>query len=357
MHMPPYAHLLRTTIAAVALTTFFAGGPALAASAATAPQAVHHADAPSLGLVAVAQTGPYFDAIIAAGATKSFVVDRVNSGNAAVSARTYVGVVGTIVNGGFGAANATAPLSGASTWVDYPQQVLDLAAGEHSAADFTVTVPSDTPAGQYVSSIVLENAVASAGGSGEMTMNRIVRQAVAVSIRVPGAFAPAFSLGAASLGEVAGNTVVSVDTSNTGNQHLAPKGTMTMSDSTGKVISSHPITMGSFYAGMSTQVVVALTGQLPPGDYTMSLTLRDPLTGVQASAQNVALKIAAPDVFEQASQLFAPVTNLAPPGFTPLLIGLIVAGVLGLLVMAALGTRRLGRRLKRRTPAAEPFLP
>ena len=339
----------RVLITAVVLATLVAG-PALTASAAPLIQA----DVPPLGLVAIEQNGPFFDATIAAGSSLGFEIDRVNPNDAVVEARTYVGVVSTIVNGGFGAADSTVAATGASTWVDYPAQTFTLQPQEHNTAAFTVAVPTGTAPGQYVSSIVLENAVAEAG-TGQVALNRIVRQAVAISIRVPGALAPAFSLARASLGETAGNTVVAVRTSNDGNQHLAPEGTMIVSNSRGEVISTNTVTMGSFYAGMSTTVSVMLDGLLDAGDYTMTLKLADPLTGVAASALDVPLTVAEPHLFDKATELFAPLADLAPPGFTPLLIGLILAGVLGLLLVAGLGMRHLQRMRRARallTPAA-----
>jgi len=335
----------RGLVTAVAVATLVVAGPVLIAAA------VVETDAPTLGLIALDQNGAFFEATIAAGGAESFKVDRVNPNDAAVAARTYVGVVSTIVNGGFGAADSTASPSGASSWVDYTAETLTLQPQEHNTAAFTVAVPEGTAPGQYVSSIVLENTVAEAG-TGQIALNRVTRQVVAISIRVPGTLQPAFSLGRASLGETAGLSVVSVRTTNDGNQHLAPAGTMTLSTSAGEVLSTNDITMGSFYAGMSTTVVVTLGSQLEPGDYTMMLNLADPLTGVTASVLDVPLSVAAPDLFEQATEFFAPITNLAPPGFTPLLVGLLVAGVLGLLAVGIRGVRRLVlRRLGRESPA------
>jgi hypothetical protein len=342
-------------VAAVAALTLVVAGPALAASAAPLPSLLR-ADVPPLGLVALEQNGPFFDATIAAGDSQTFEVDRVNLNDAAVEARTYVGVVSTIVNGGFGAADSTAAVSGASTWVDYPAGLFTLEAQERNTAAFTVTVPADTAPGQYVSSIVLENAVAEAG-TGTVALDRVVRQAVAISIRVPGELEPTFSLGRASLGLTAGNTVVYVATENGGNQHLKPEGTMTLADATGAVIHTTPITMGTFYAATPTTVAVALGSQLAPGDYTLSLELTDPPTGVSASLVDVPLSIAEPDLFDQATEFLAPITNLLPPGFTPLLIGLLIAGLLGLIAAIILGIRHLRRRRRARpatASAAEP---
>jgi len=346
---------IRSPFLLITATVMLTFGPALAASAAPLP-GVLQADVPPLGLVALEESGPFFDATIAAGDTRSFEVERVNPNDAVVEARTYVGVVSTIVNGGFGAADSTAKISGASTWVDYPTGLLTLEAQERDTAAFTVTVPADTAPGQYVSSIVLENAVAEAG-TGTVALDRIVRQAVAISIRVPGELEPAFSLGQASLGLTAGTSVITVATENGGNQHLAPEGTMTLMDATGAVISTHPITMGSFYAGTSTSVAVALGSPLAPGDYTLTLELTDVPTGVSASVVDVPLSIAEPDLFDQAKEFLAPITNLAPPGFTPLLIGLLVAGLLGLILAAVLGIRHLRRRRRERLQALQSLQP
>jgi hypothetical protein len=321
-------------VTAAALAALLVAGPAAAAP-------LLRADVPPLGLTALGQNGAFFDVTIAAGESAQFEIDRVNPGDSSVEARTYVGVVSTIVNGGFGAADSTAAPSGASTWIDYPAGVFTLAAQEKNTAAFTVSVPAGTAPGQYVSSIVLENAVPDAG-TGQVALDRIVRQAVAVSIRVPGPLAPEFSLGRASLGEVAGSTVVSVRTSNDGNQHLAPAGTLTLADSDGALLSTHEIVMGSFYAGMSTTVAVNLGSLLAPGDYLLTLELADPLTGVTAGVFEVPLTVAAPDLFEQATDFFAPLENLAP-GFTPLLIGLLIAGLLGLLTVSVFGIRRMLR--------------
>ncbi len=41
--------------------------------------------------------------------------------------------------------------------------------------------------------------------------------------------------------------------------------------------------MGSVYAGTTVPLVVGLTGNLPDGDYTLSIALRDEATGSTAA--------------------------------------------------------------------------
>lgn len=327
---------LLTAGALLAVLSVLTTGP-VAALAATTP-----ADAPPLGLIALDQAGSFFDTTISPGESLSFEVERVNPTDSAVEAQTYVGMVSTIVNGGFGAGEATAAVSGASTWVDYPAGTLALAPLERSTAAFTVTVPADAAPGQYVSSIVLENSAPGAG-AGQIALDRRVRTAVAVSIRVPGDLAPAFSLGRATLEQGAGSQVVTVEASNTGNQHLAPAGTLTVTGADAAVISTTELTMGSIYAGTSTEVSVMLDSPLAPGDYTMTLTLADPLTGVEASVVDAPLSIAAPDLFAQLTEPLTGLLDLSPK-WAPLLIVLLVVGFIGFVAMSVFGFVTLNRR-------------
>jgi len=242
-------------------------------------------DSPQLSLAAVGQSGSYFDVIVAAGATISLQVALTNPGTAATLAHTYSASVFTIVNGGFGATDGTGPRTGATRWVDYPEAIVPLAAGATDTKSFTVTVPTGTPPGQYLSSIVLQSADSSKG-AGQVSLDHVLRQAIAISIRVPGSLKPQFSLGAVGYTRVGGRSVIEVSLSNVGNEHLKPTGTMTVKDANHSIVSEAPVTLGSVYAGMDTTVAVTLNGLLPPGKYTVSLTLTDSSTGAAATITN-----------------------------------------------------------------------
>lgn len=345
----------RVLTAAAAVLVMMLAGPAEHAHGALRPGALLM-EMPALGLVALGQPGSFFDVTIAAGDSVTLDVDRVNLSDVFVEARTYVGVVSTIINGGFEAGDGADTPTGASTWVNYPGSALTLAPRAHSPAAFAVSVPVGTAPGQYVSSIVLENAVPDAG-TGEIALNRVVRQVLAISIRVPGDLAPEFSLGRAVLGAEAGNTVVSVRTANNGNQHLWPEGTLTLRDSAGTVIATAPVTMGSFYAGTQTRITVALQGMLAPGDYRLALALTDRLTGARASIEEIPLNVAEPDLFAQGAPLFAPLSAVSPPLFTPILIGLILAGLLGLTALVVIAIASLVRSALRRSWGVESDSP
>jgi len=115
-----------------------------------------------------------------------------------------------------------------------------LPAGQANTRTFTVSVPTGTAPGEYLTSLILENDVA-IQGSGSVTLNQIVRQAVAVSIRIPGPLEPAFAFKAASHMITADRSVVDVQITNTGNSNLKPAGTLTIHDHTGKIVAQAPV--------------------------------------------------------------------------------------------------------------------
>jgi len=271
-------------VAAMVPITVFAflsfGGAVAAAGASPAP----------LGLEAVGQAGSFFDLTIAPGSTVTLGVARTNPGASVVTAHSYASSVFTIANGGFGAANAGVPAAGATRWVRYPDEMFSLAPGATNMKSFTVTVPAGTAPGQYISSIVLQNNTA-LPGEGAVALDRVVRVAVAISIRVPGPLNPRFSYGAASIATSAGNSVVSVALHNDGNQNLKPAGTMTIRDSAGKTVSRSPVAMGTVYAGMDTTLALTLRGELLPDHYTVAVDLTDSTTGAAAVVTDAAFTV------------------------------------------------------------------
>jgi hypothetical protein len=254
----------------------------------------------------------------------------------------------TIVNGGFGASDSNDQAAGATTWVHYPDDVFALAAGATDLKDFTVTVPSGTAPGQYISSIVLQNNDAMPG-EGQVALDRVVRQAVAISIRVPGRLSPRFSLGVASHDSTGGRSVVSVGLSNAGNQHLKPAGTMTIKDATAAVVSEAPVTMGSVYGGMDTSVAVTLDGLLLPGEYTVTLSLTDAATGVSASITDVPFTVVeavveAPSLIAQLPGIFQ--DAIEKPGLNTVILILVILVILAAVVAVILALRRLRKKTR-----------
>lgn len=268
---------------------------ALTLSVGSAGAAAHAADQPAdaLSLAAVGQTGGYFTVNAAAGSTTQLSVARGNTGTTATTARTYPANTYSIVNGGFGAETRDNAASGVTQWLSYKDEVLSLAAGQTSTTSFTVKIPAGTAPGDYLSGVVLENDVPIAG-SGSISLNQIYRHILAVSIRVPGPYAPAFTLAKPVHTYSGSNSVVGATIANTGNRNLRPVGTIVVKDSTAKIVSDAPVTMGSLYAHDTTSVQATLGGQLNPGKYTISIILKDAASGATAELVDAPFTVVKP---------------------------------------------------------------
>ncbi|WP_104198564.1 hypothetical protein [Cryobacterium sp. Y29] len=318
----------------------------------TAPAAALIEDRGLLALTAVGHNGSFFDVTVAAGSSSTLQVALNNQTESPIAVRSFAATVYSITNGGFGAREAGTPASGATLWVDYADTTFILAPDPATTRSFRVSVPAGTAPGEYVSSIVLQNDVPIAG-SGDVALDRVIRQVVAISIRVPGLLAPSFTVEDVSHRLLGGNSSVAVGISNTGNQHLYPEGLMVLRDDANREISQAAITMGSLYAhSESGRVAAIFDGELDPGDYTVSMTLTDPETGASASIDGARFTVAeaAASATSRIAQL--PQILRAPTESPGLVVGALVAGLLGL-AFAFLGWRRAKRVRAAAARAAE----
>jgi hypothetical protein len=248
-----------------------------------------------LALLPVAQPGAYFDLTLRPGDTRSLQVDIANLGDAEIAARSYATDVYTIINGGFGGRLRDTPQTGVTTWLDYPTDVIALSAGTTIRRAFAVTVPKDAAPGEYITALVLENDRPIAN-NGPVALDQVMRQAIAVVVTVPGPRTPSLSIGAATHEVVAGKSVVSVAVQNTGNVRLKPLVTLALFDGASAQVSTASLQMDTFYAYTNTTVEIAQATLLPPGDYTVTLTLVDAASGARAEKSGIALVVDLPAV-------------------------------------------------------------
>jgi len=312
--------------------------PAASATASSDDQPI------SLSLKPINQTGSYFAVTIEPGQSLELDVELGNYGTGTIAARTYSADAYSIINGGFGAKNRDSIPTGATSWMDYPAGVVQLPAGEASTRPFTVNVPTGTAPGYYLSSLILENDIP-IQGSGSVALNQIVRQALPVSIQVPGPLKPAFELGQADHTVSAGNSVVGISIANTGNTNLKPAGSLTVQGLDGEIVSQAPITLGAIYAHSATQVETILDGTLQPGKYTINISLTDAGTDTTATGADVPFAVDKPSESTNTSILpdqLPQILQDATTGTTGPIIG---AGLLSLL--AVLAVLLLVRRRKR----------
>jgi hypothetical protein len=246
-----------------------------------------------LALTPVGQPGPFFDLTLKPGEKRSLNVDILNAGVAGLAVRTYAADVYTIVNGGFGGRLRLEPQTGTTGWLDYPAAVLTLSPGQSDRRSFTVAVPAGTGPGEYITSLVLENDQPIAGG-GAVSLDQVVRQAVAVVVTVPGKRSPGLVVGEASYGLVAAGSVVSVAVTNSGNVRLKPIVSFTLFDALGVEVTHATVPMDTFYARTATTIEVPLAAPLVPGAYTVRLTLVDAAQGARADRAGIAFVVTAP---------------------------------------------------------------
>ena len=308
------------------------------------------AQAPKLGIKPVGQTGSFFDLTMAPGERRDLAVELTNHGEAAVAARTYRADVYTIINGGFGARLRPDPDTGPTLWLDYPEDVLQLAAGTTVKRTFSLTVPRDAKPGEHITGLVIEND-SPVRGSGSVAVDQVVRQAIAVVVTVPGPPRPALEIKEAKHALAAGASVVAVEVANTGNVRLRPTGEVVVTDSGGREISRTKVNMESFYAGTTTSVEASQQRLLEPGRYSVRVTLD--YQGGRAEAGALALTV--PVVEELAVR---PPEGAADAQGTPTKGGggiptwALVGAAVGLLVLGTLVGTALPAVLRRRRAAS-----
>jgi hypothetical protein len=322
-------------LASASLLAFAATGAAFAQVAAF-----------KLILAPVGQAGPYFDLALAPGQTVHLDVALGNDGTAGVAALTYATDVFTITNGGYGGRLRDAPQTGATTWLTYPTAVLDLPPGRHVTRALTVSVPADATPGEYISSLVVENDT-SVHTDGAIGFDQVVRQAIAVAITVPGARLPELGLGEAHHEIVAGRSVVTVAVHNTGNVRLRPMVAFRLRDASGTEISRSAFQMDTFFARTDTLVSVSLATLLPPGSYTIDLTLTDATQDVSATGA-IPLTVGAPTPSGPGGGEGLGLIQVGPGGGSGSL-AIAAVGLASLLAVLGLGAilrRRHQRRLR-----------
>lgn len=232
---------------------------------ASAQETVH------FGITPYGRDGPFFALTMQPGERQILSVTLQNFGGPA-TARTYAADAYSLINGGFGAKLADEPKSGATLWLDYSTEALELPPNSATVKDFTVTVPADTPPGEYLTSLVIQNNEPLSTNNSMLT--QVIRQVIAVAISLPGPRTPGLGFGEVRYKPFgASSASVLVEVKNTGNVRLKPSGEIVLQDSQGDEILRQPVQMDSVYAGTSTYLEVGLPQRLPPGDYTVSVTL------------------------------------------------------------------------------------
>jgi hypothetical protein len=266
----------------VLLLTLLLAWPGFAANTTIAQDATPvtaAASIPAFVLAPVGEDSPFITESLEPGESTKVTVQLGNAGSQAVEARTFSADAYTLVNGGFGVKTADDERTGATTWVDYPSETLELKPGEVVERTINIAVPEGTPPGEYISGLVLETAEP-IGVPGSSMLRQNIQKSIAVLVTVPGKAAPALDVGMATIDQRTQAPSVQIEIANSGNVLLKPAGTVTVSEESGSQVVEAPVQMGSVYAGTQTTLQIALPTTLAPGTYSVHIELNDEAKGV-----------------------------------------------------------------------------
>ena len=238
------------------------------------------------------QDGPYFDITQEPGTTQELTVTLGNAGEEPVTALTYAADAYTLVNGGFGVRTADDEATGPTTWIDYPTETLDLEPGDRLERTFTVSVPADTPSGQYLAGLAIQTAESIAVADSEM-FRQIIKKSIAVFITVPGPESPELAIGAAHINQSEISNSLVLEIQNPGNVYLNPAGTVTVTTEAGDPVLTAPVEMDAVYAGDTTTLEIYIPTQLLPDTYLVSTALTDEDTGASAEVVDLPVTVEA----------------------------------------------------------------
>jgi len=288
--------------------------------------------------------GSYFNLEFEPGQTRELTVEVGNEGSALTAVRTYAADAYTIINGGFGVRLHGEPRSSATLWLDYADETVELPAGRSVERTFRVSVPTTAGPGEYITSIVVENRDPILG-TGEISINQVLRQAMAVVVTVPGPKEPGLAIGTATHVLAADRSFVRIGLQNTGNVRLQPAAEIRITDSAGREVAEAPIAMDSFYAFTDTFLELALAMRLAPGTYLVDVVVIDEATGVRAGANDLPLIVEAPA--PAAGSALPPIVGEiidAIDGGVPLVPLAVIAVLLAAAIAVVLTVRTVGRR-------------
>jgi hypothetical protein len=239
-------------------------------------------------------------------------------------------------------------------WISLSSTTLALKPGQHQTVHFTVHVPPNASAGQWVGGIVAETSRQVTGPKSKQKASVQIKirdlTIVAVQVNVPGPPVVAFKIGGVTTGGQRGFQEVVTHIANTGNVLAKPKGTVTVLDKQGAVLQVLTFKMDTFLPQTAIDYPLLLKKALPPGDYSARVQLSIPaVSGAAAKVVSAhpSFSISKQDV----QQVFTSATpQTAPSGTTasgssskPPWI-LIAAGIVAVLLLVLLLLRLLRRR-------------
>lgn len=261
--------------------------------------------------------GQYFEAEVAPGESHELNLALLNAGEGPIALLTYPADAYSMTNGGMGVGFQEQERTDQTTWLTFPEGVVEVPAGEEHLVPFTVTVPEGTAPGQYVTAIGVETTEAYSVGDSS-AFSQVLRKVIAVAIMVPGPINAAFDIGTPELTIIEGQTVLRLPIQNTGNIRVRPAGTVVLSDANGGQLATGTVAMGSVYAGDTAAYEMWIGAALPVAEYTVSVALIDPDTSAEASLDASAVNVIVPEPSPEPEAAVTPTVVAVTPTPIPL---------------------------------------
>src|SRR4051794_14452957 len=201
-------------------------------------------------------------------------------------------------------------------WIALSTRSLTLRPGAHRVVRFTVHVPAGTNPGEWVGGIVAETGRSIAGPKSKQKASVRIRirdlTIVAVQTNVPGPRKNAFAIGAVTTGGQRSHQELIAHITSNGNVLVKPTATATILDSSGATVQTLSTKMDTFLPHTAIDFPWPLKKALPPGSYTVKISVSAPAVGGAAAAAVSAtpsLSVSKQDV----QQVFTSATPQQPP--------------------------------------------
>jgi hypothetical protein len=337
----------------------------LLAALVVAPAAGAATKQPVFGLRAVGNNARgYFVYTLARGSSQTGAVIVSNVGTATGTVRLFTADATTGRTTGTVYETDKRPRRTGS-WITLSTRSLTLAPGAHKQVPFTLHVPSDAPAGQWVGGIVAETSHKLKAAKSKQKTNVQIKirdlTIVAVQANVPGLAVVKLAIGKVTTGGQHGFQQLFVHFAHQGNVLVKPTGTVTVLDASGKAVETIPFTMDTFLPQTAIDYPVLLKKALGPGDYRARVTLRSPAGAAPASSVTATpaftvSKANVKQVFTSASPTQSPHVGSTASGGSSTPWALIAAAVV-IALLALLGLGWWLRRRGRSGPPAPPPVP
>jgi len=165
-------------------------------------------------------------------------------------------------------------------WIKLSKTRVTLPAHSQQAIPFTVAVPSDAFAGQHLGGVVVQPDTLAGKQTLRKTKNSSFQvnirelSVMAVQVNLPGPLQPQMEITGLRASGIPGRQSILIGLSNTGNEFVKGKGSLTVTDSSGKRVKRETFPLDTFVSHTHVDLPIYTTGKpLPNGSYNGTVAI------------------------------------------------------------------------------------